>query len=124
MIKPWMEAVCAKAGWTVPSINSSNRYRFRLDRDMIIDAASPDQRTLVLEAEIRKLSRADRDLAMKRAATAVLPRTFTDTATLSLDMENQSLRLHRVVLLGALRASEFSDVMEDFVNDLAFYKEL
>ncbi len=124
MIKPWMEAVCAKAGWSVPSINSNDRYRFRLDRDMIIDAASPDQRTLVLEAEIKKLSRADRDQAIKRAATAVLPRTFTDTATLSLDMENLSLRLHRVVLLGALRASEFPDVMEDFINDLAFYKAL
>ena len=119
-----MEAVCAKAGWAVPSINSSDRYRFRLDRDMIIDAASPDQRTLVLEAEIRKLSRANRDQTIKRAATAVLPRTFTDTATLSLDMENLTLRLHRVILLGALRASEFSDVMENFVNDLAFYKAL
>lgn len=124
MIKPWMEAICAKAGWNVPGINSSDRYRFRLDGDMIIDASSPDHRTLVLEAEIRKLSRADRDQTIQRAAAAVLPRTFKDTAILSLDMDEQSLHLHRVVLLGALRASEFSDVMEDFINDLAFYKAL
>jgi hypothetical protein len=124
MIKPWMEAVCAKAGWSVPGIDSSDRYRFRLDGGMIIDASSPDHRTLVLQAEIKKFSQADRDQTIKRAATAVLPRTFTDTATLSLDMEKKSLRLHRVVLLGTLRASEFSDVMENFVNDLAFYKAL
>ena len=124
MIKPWMEAVCAKAGWSIPGIDSRDRYRFRLDGGMIIDASSPDHRTLVLEAEIKKLSRADRDQTIQRAATAVLPRTFKDTATLSLDMEKLSLHLHRVVLLGALRASEFSDIMEDFVNDLAFYRAL
>lgn len=91
---------------------------------MIIDASSLDHRTLVLEAEIVKLPRANGDEMIKRAATAVLPRIFKDTATLSLDMVNQSLHLHRVVTLGALRASEFADVMGNFANELAFYKAL
>jgi len=124
MIESWIETVCARAGWAVPSKNSSDKYRFRLEGNMIIDASSLDHRTLVLEAEIAKLPRSNGDEMIKRAATAVLPRIFKDTATLSLDMANQSLHLHRVVTLGALRASEFADVMGNFANELAFYKAL
>lgn len=124
MIKHWIETVCSQAGWTVPSKNINDKYRFRLEPDIIVDASSPDERTLVLEAKIATFSRFDRDEMLKRAATAVLPRVFKDSATLGLDTANQRLTLHRVITLGALRASDFSSVMENFLNDLAFYKSL
>ncbi|MBI9092602.1 MAG: type III secretion system chaperone [Desulfobacterium sp.] len=124
MIEHWIQSVCSQAGWTLPSKNIDDKYRFRLEPDIIIDASSPDERTLVLEAEIATLSRFDRDEKVKKAATAVLPRVFKDSATLGMDMANQRLHLHRVVTLGALRASDFTNVMESFINDLAFYRSL
>jgi len=123
MIEHWIKTVCTQAGWALPSKNIHDRYRFRLESDIIVDASSPDERTLVLEAEIAKFSSFDRDL-LKKSATAVLPRVFKDSATLSLNTAGQSLNLHRVITLGALRAADFSSVMENFINDLAFYKSL
>lgn len=124
MIERWIESVCSQAGWALPGKNMDNKYRFRLEPDMIIDASSPDERTLVLEADITSFSRFDRDEKIQKAATSVLPRVFKDNATLSLDMATQRLGLHHVVTLGALRASEFTSVMEQFINSLAFYKSL
>lgn len=124
MIQQWIESVCSHAGWQVPEKNIENKYRFRLEPDIIIDASSPDERTLVLEADVREFSGFDRDSILKKAATAVLPRVFKDSCTLSLDMSKNSLCLHSVVTLGALRASEFPEVMESFINGLVFYKSL
>ncbi|MCK5099136.1 MAG: type III secretion system chaperone, partial [Desulfobacteraceae bacterium] len=122
MIQRWIESVCSHAGWEVPGKNIEGKYRFRLEPDIIVDASSPDERILVLEAQVTTFSRFDRDSILKKAATAVLPRVFKDTFTLSLDNAKKRLCLHSVVTLGALRASEFPEVMESFINGLVFYK--
>jgi hypothetical protein len=124
MIERWIETVCSQAGWEKPYKNGEEKYRFRLEPDMVVDASSPDERTLVLETEITSISGFDRDEKLRRAATTVLPRVFKDGATLGLDTTGQVLCLHQVVTLGALRASEFAGVMEDFINTLAFYRAL
>ncbi|MBF0201653.1 MAG: type III secretion system chaperone [Desulfamplus sp.] len=124
MIERWIESVCSRAGWPLPFKNSEDKYRFRIEPDLIIDAWSPDERTLILHAPVVKLTRDTRDHAIRMAATSVLPRIFKDSSVLSLDTAAQTLGLHRVVTLGAIRASEFGDVMENFINDLAFYKSL
>lgn len=124
MITQWIEAVCAEAGWPPPAKNGENKYRFRLEPDMKIDAIASDDRTLILQALITPLHRDHREVTLRRAATAVLPRVFRDSAVLSLDTETQGLYLHRVVTLGALRRSDFGDVMKRFIDDLAFYKSL
>ena len=124
MIHQWIERVCSHAGWEVPGKNSEDKYRFRIEPDIIVDASSPDDRVLVLEATVATFTRFDRDSMIKKAATAVLPRVFKDTSTLSIEKATNSLCLHNVVSLGVLRASEFPEVMENFINGLVFYKSL
>jgi hypothetical protein len=124
MIQRWMEQVCSQAGWAIPAKNTDNVYRFRLEPDIIVDASSPDERTLILGAKVTSLDGFNRDDMLKKTATAVLPRTFKDSATISFDPAGQDLFLHCVITLGALRVSDFSGVMESFLNDLAFYRSL
>lgn len=124
MIEDWIDAVCTHAGWSRPYKNREDQYRFRLDNGLVVDAGSPDDRTLVLKADIAPLSRDNRDHLIRRAASAVVPRTFTDHCVVSLDPMTQTLCLHAQVTLGALRASQFPEIMENFINDLAFYRSL
>lgn len=91
---------------------------------MVVDAWSPEERIMILEAQVVKLESHDRVRVIKKAATAVLPRVFKDSATLSLDPATRHLCLHRTVTLGALRATDFPGVMENFLNELAFYRSL
>ncbi|WP_022665963.1 type III secretion system chaperone [Desulfospira joergensenii] len=125
MIDQWIESVCSGAGWDRPFKSRDSRYRFRLESGWVVDASpGADDRTLVLEAKVRTLAPHDSDFLLKKTAGAVVPRTFKDSATISYDSGSKTLYLHRVVALGALRASEFPGVMEDFLNDLAFYRSL
>lgn len=124
MIDQWIQSVCSQAGWEQPVKNNENKYRFRIEPDLVIDASSPDDRILVLESQVSFFADRHRDELVRQAATAVLPRVFKDSATLSLDAAGNGLVLHCTVTLGALRATEFPGVMENFINDLVFYKSL
>ncbi|MCG8565190.1 MAG: CesT family type III secretion system chaperone [Desulfobacterales bacterium] len=124
MIEQWLEAVCSQAGWEKPWKNSRGKYRFRLEPDWVVDVWAPDERTLRLESRVAILEGQEGEAFLRKAAVAVLPRVFKDGATLALTPDKTGLILHRTVTLGALRASDFSGVMENFLNDLGFYKSL
>ena len=122
MIERWIDGVCSRAGWAPPRVNNQGKYRFRLESGGAVDASSPDDRTLVLEADVGSVDGGDGEALFRKAATAVLPRVFSDGGTLCL--RQKRLWLTWVVTLGALRASEFPGIMESFLNDLAFYRSL
>lgn len=124
MIEQWITSVCSEAGWDRPSINIEGKYRFRLESDMAVDASSLDERTIVLEAAVKTLEQHGGEVFLKKAGSAVLPRVFKDNGTLSWLPGTKTVYLHQVVTLGALRASDFPGVMENFINTLAFYKSL
>ena len=124
VIEQWIDSVCAHAGWDRPQRDGRDRYRFRLEQGLTVDASAPDQRTLGLAALIASPGQPDFDALVFRAATAVVPRAFKDGAVVSLDPDTGDLCLHAQITLGALRASEFPGIMERFLNELAFYRAL
>lgn len=124
MINQWIEVVCQEAGWEKPHVNSSGRYRFRLASGINVDVSSTGPRELRIESEIVSITGSSGDHLLEKAARAVLPRVFKEGAAMGIDPDTNTLVLHQTVVLGALHHSEFSSVMENFLNDLHFYRSI
>lgn len=124
MIEQWLDVVCKDAGWKKPNANKNGRYRFRLASGVNVDVSSAGPRELRLEADIVKLPASGGEDLLEKAARAVLPRVFKDDSSLGLDPTTGTLILQHTVVLGALRHSQFSAVMENFLNDLHFYRSI
>ena len=123
MLDKAVQVVCARAGWRVPPADDKKGYSFSLEGGISFSLSSPDcdrllaRSTLLAPAAGQELS-ADTLEAVMRITPARFARL---AAVTSLDPESGALELHAFAP-GNMTEEEQGDFVEDFLNELAFWK--
>jgi hypothetical protein len=119
-----VRSLCARAGWKEPQTDARNVYAFDLEGDLAFTLSSPDGERLLARAALL-VPGAGREIAEETLA-AILRVTAARFARLkavtALDPETGTLELYAFTGLRGGDADAHETFMEDFLNELSFWK--
>lgn len=117
--------ICESAGWKQVPPDSDGRYTFVFDNGLSMELFSPDGRLCIFAGDIAALPDEEQEATRllgefgRRAVAAMR----TSACTVSLDEKRKTLCLHRALPFMSFSAHEAPEIMEDFLNNLAWWKQ-
>jgi hypothetical protein len=119
-----VRSICARAGWKEPKTDDSDGYAFDLEGGLAFTLSSPDGERLLARAALLA-PEAGQEIAGETLA-AVMRITAARFAKLkavtALDPETGALELYAFTGLRGGDAHAHETFMEDFLNELSFWK--
>jgi hypothetical protein len=124
MLHSAVRSICARAGWKEPRTDERDVYAFDLEGDLAFTLSSPDGERLLARAALL-VPKAGQEIAGETLA-AVMRVTAARFARLkavtALDPETGTLELYAFTGLRGGDAGAYETFMEDFLNELSFWK--
>jgi hypothetical protein len=124
MLHGAVEAICARAGWKEPRADGEGVYAFDLEGGLAFSLSSPDGERLLARAALLAPGAgqeiAGETLAMVMRLTAA--RFAKLRAVVALNPETGGLELYAFTGLRGGDAGGRETFMEDFLNELSFWK--
>ena len=119
-----VKSICARAGWKEPQPDEKGAYAFDLDGDLSFTLSSPDGERLLARAAL--LAPKDGQEIAGETLAAVIRITaarFTKLkAVTALDPETGTLELYAFTGLRGGNVDAQTAFVEDFLNELSFWK--
>jgi hypothetical protein len=119
-----VRSICARAGWKEPQADEKNVYAFDLEGSLSFTLSSPDGERLLACAALLT-PKAGQEITEETLA-AVMRTTAARFARLkavtALDPETGELELYAFTGLRDGNASAYETFMEEFLNELSFWK--
>ena len=119
-----VRSICVRAGWKEPQADEKGVYAFALEGDLSFTLSSPDGERLMARSALL-IPEAGQEIAGETLA-AIMRITAARFARLQavtfLDPETGSLELYAFTDLRGEDISAQETFMEDFLNELSFWK--
>lgn len=118
-------AICESAAWKLVPPDSSGHHVFIFDNSLSMELFSPDGRLCIFAGDITTLPTDEPEATQlldefgRRAVAAMR----TSACTVSLDEKRNTLCLYRSLPFISFSAHEAPEIMEDFLNDLVWWKQ-
>ena len=119
-----VRSICARAGWKEPGANEKGVYAFDLEGDLSFTLSSPDGDRL-LARSVLLAPRAEQEIAVETLAAVMritAARFSKLKAVTAIDPKTGKLELYAFAGLRDANADTQNVFMEDFLNELSFWR--